>query len=236
MLLVDNFDKVKNVVQWKPEQTYYKFVALIRAKDYKDGERPVLLDKEKQECFVRQWLVDSEEYFDRVKEDMKTVVEMFRCRLYMTLDRKSTMKTLIAARDVVNRQLDSYLGVKEPQVSVKMFNKLVPSVTQLAESSDREGRRWMFDVDTKDVNVLETVKNLCGEYYLETFETKNGYHVVADKKFDANGRLKEFESKRYTDEVVNSQGNTMLYVTKYVNNLLPVEVKANSLVLVAMGA
>lgn len=189
MLLVDNFDKVKNVVQWKPEQTYYKFVALIRAKDYKDGERPVLLDKEKQECFVRQWLVDSEEYFDRVKEDMKTVVEMFRCRLYMTLDRKSTMKTLIAARDVVNRQLDSYLGVKEPQVSVKMFNKLVPSVTQLAESSDRDGRRWMFDVDTKDVNVLNVVKKLCGIDYLESFETKNGYHVVADKKFDANGRL-----------------------------------------------
>ena len=53
MLIVDNFDKVKNVVQWKPEQTYYKFVALIRAKDYKDGEFPVLLDKEKQECFVR---------------------------------------------------------------------------------------------------------------------------------------------------------------------------------------
>lgn len=189
MLLVDNFDKVKNVVQWKPEQTYYKFVALIRAKDYKDGERPVLLDKEKQECFVRQWLVDSEEYFDRVKEDMKTVVEMFRCRLYMTLDRKSTMKTLIAARDVVNRQLDSYLGVKEPQVSVKIFNKLVPSVTQLAESSDRDGRRWMFDVDTKDVNVLNVVKKLCGTDYLESFETKNGYHVVADKKFDANGRL-----------------------------------------------
>lgn len=189
MLLVDNFDKVKNVVQWKPEQTYHKFVALIRAKDYKDGERPVLLDKEKQECFVRQWLVDSEEYFDRVKEDMKTVVEMFKCRLYMTLDRKSTMKTLIAARDVINRQLDSYLGVKEPQVSVKMFNKLVPSVTQLAESSDRDGRRWMFDVDTKDVNVLNVVKKLCGTDYLESFETKNGYHVVADKKFDANGRL-----------------------------------------------
>ena len=159
MLIVDNFDKVKNVVQWKPEQTYYKFVALIRAKDYKDGEFPVLLDKEKQECFVRQWLVDNEEYFERVKEDMKTVVEMFKCRLYMTLDRKSPMKTLIAARDVINRQLDSYLGVKEPQVSVKMFNKLVPSVTQLAESSDRDGRRWMFDVDTKDVNVLNVVVN-----------------------------------------------------------------------------
>lgn len=232
MLIVDNFDKVKNVVQWKPEQTYYKFVALIRAKDYKDGEFPVLLDKEKQECFVRQWLVDNEEYFERVKEDMKTVVEMFKCRLYMTLDRKSTMKTLIAARDVINRQLDSYLGVKEPQVSVKMFNKLVPSVTQLAESSDRDGRRWMFDVDTKDVNVLNVVKKLCGEFYLETFETKNGYHVVADKKFDANarlqcvkhrGKLRDFDMSQYSNEESELLENS------------EVEVKANSLILVAMG-
>lgn len=233
MLLVDNFDKVKNVVQWKPEQTYYKFVALIRAKDYKDGERPVLLDKEKQECFVRQWLVDSEEYFDRVKEDMKTVVEMFRCRLYMTLDRKSTMKTLIAARDVVNRQLDSYLGVKEPQVSVKMFNKLVPLVTQLAESSDRDGRRWMFDVDTKDVNVLNVVKKLCGTDYLESFETKNGYHVVADKKFDANGRLFCLKNNgklaKFNDSLFNENEKKLLRESE-------VEVKANSLVLVAMGA
>lgn len=232
MLIVDNFDKVKNVVQWKPEQTYYKFVALIRAKDYKDGEFPVLLDKAKQECFVRQWLVDNEEYFERVKEDMKTVVEMFKCRLYMTLDRKSTMKTLIAARDVINRQLDSYLGVKEPQVSVKMFNKLVPSVTQLAESSDRDGRRWMFDVDTKDVNVLNVVKKLCGEFYLETFETKNGYHVVADKKFDANarlqcvkhrGKLRDFDMSLYSNEESELLENS------------EVEVKANSLILVAMG-
>lgn len=230
MLLVDNFDKVKNVVQWKPEQTYYKFVALIRAKDYKDGERPVLLDKEKQECFVRQWLVDSEEYFDRVKEDMKTVVEMFRCRLYMTLDRKSTMKTLIAARDVVNRQLDSYLGVKEPQVSVKMFNKLVPSVTQLAESSDRDGRRWMFDVDTKNEDVLKAVKELCGEYYLETFETKNGYHVVANKKFDANGLLRLVQNG-YTNTDVEKLKLTSLAL--FHNDT--VEVKANSLVLVAMA-
>lgn len=234
MLIVDNFDKVKNVVQWKPEQTYYKFVALIRAKDYKDGEFPVLLDKEKQECFVRQWLVDNEEYFERVKEDMKTVVEMFKCRLYMTLDRKSTMKTLIAARDVINRQLDSYLGVKEPQVSVKMFNKLVPSVTQLAESSDRKCKRWMFDVDTKDVNVLNVVKKLCGEFYLETFETKNGYHVVADKKFDATGYLKCVRNNNllplFREKIMWLEDNE---VDLLKNS--EVEVKANSLILVAMG-
>lgn len=232
MLVVDNFDKVKNIVQWKPEQTYYKFVALIRAKDYKDGERPVLLDKEKQECFVRQWLVDNEEYFERVKEDMKTVVEMFRCRLYMTLDRKSTLKTLIAARNVINTQLDHYLGISEPQVSVKIFNKLVPSVTQLAESSDKEGRRWMFDVDNKNVDVLNAVKKLCGEYYLETFETKNGYHVVADKKFDAGGRL---NCLKYNSKIRDFDTSVFTNEERMILNNAEVEVKSNSLVLVAMA-
>lgn len=165
---------------------------------------------------------------------MKTVVEMFKCRLYMTLDRKSTMKTLIAARDVINRQLDSYLGVKEPQVSVKMFNKLVPSVTQLAESSDRKCKRWMFDVDTKDVNVLNVVKKLCGEFYLETFETKNGYHVVADKKFDATGYLKCVRNNNllplFREKIMWLEDNE---VDLLKNS--EVEVKANSLILVAMG-
>ena len=69
----------------------------------------------------------------------------------------------------------------------------------------------MFDVDTKDENVLKYVQEqVCGEHYLETFETKNGYHVLANKKFNANVGMDE-------------------NVAKYV------EVKSNALVLVAMG-
>lgn len=90
----------------------------------------------------------------------------------------------------------------------------------------------MFDVDTKDVNVLNVVKKLCGEFYLETFETKNGYHVVADKKFDANarlqcvkhrGKLRDFDMSLYSNEESELLENS------------EVEVKANSLILVAMG-
>lgn len=210
-MLVDNTSKLKKVMVFNPQKSYYKFVALIRAKDYRDGaEKPVLTNIEKQEVFVRQWLVDSEEALDKCLPDMLAITELFKCRLYMTTDRKSTVKTMMYARNKLNECLDHFVMSPNASVSVRMLNKLVPSASQVSEASDGE-KRWMFDVDTKDENVLKEVQEkVCGEYYLETFETKNGYHVLADKKFNANTSLDENLAKC-------------------------VEVKSNALVLVAMG-
>lgn len=231
-MLVDNTSKLKKVMVFNPQKSYYKFVALIRAKDYKDGdEKPVLTNTEKQEVFVRQWLVDSEEALDNCLVDMLAVTEMFKCRLYMTTDRKSTVKTMMYARNKLTECLDHFVMSENASVSVRMLNKLIPSASQVSESSDGE-KRWMFDVDTKDENVLNVIKKLCGEDYLETFETKNGYHVVADKKFDANGRLLCLKNNgklvRFDDSVFNEFEKKLLRESE-------VEVKSNSLVLVAMG-
>lgn len=231
-MLVDNTSKLKKVMVFNPQKSYYKFVALIRAKDYKDGdEKPVLTNTEKQEVFVRQWLVDSEEALDKCLPDMLAVTEMFKCRLYMTTDRKSTVKTMMYARNKLTECLDHFVMSENASVSVRMLNKLIPSASQVSESSDGE-KRWMFDVDTKDENVLNVIKKLCGEDYLETFETKNGYHVVADKKFDANGRLLCLKNNgklvRFDDSAFNEFEKKLLRESE-------VEVKANSLILVAMG-
>lgn len=208
-MLVDNTDKLKDVMVFNPQKSYYKFIALIRAKDYKDGSTSVLTNKEKQEVFIRQWLVDSEEVLEKALPDMLTVTEMFKCRLYMTTDRKSTVKTMMNVRKVMEECLDQFVMNPNAQVSVKMLNKVVPSATSVSESSDNE-KRWLFDVDTKAEEVLQTVVKLCEEHYLATFETKNGYHVLANRKFDAR--------KTLTEASVES-----------------VELKDNALVLVAMG-
>lgn len=232
MLVVNNVDKLKKVMVFNPQKSYYKFVALIRAKDYRDGSsKPVLMNTEKQEVFVRQWLVDTEEALEKCLPDMLVVTELFKCRLYMTLDRKSTVKTMMYVRNKMSECLDHFVMSPDASVSVRMLNNVVPSASQTSETSDKE-KRWMFDVDTKDVNVLNVVKKLCGEFYLETFETKNGYHVVANKKFDAGmrfqcvkhrGKLRDFDMSLYSNE------------ESELLNKAEVEVKDNSLVLVAMG-
>lgn len=233
MLLVNNTNKLKKVMVFNPQKSYYKFVALIRAKDYKNSEdKPVLMNTEKQEVFVRQWLVDSEEVLDKCLPDMLAVTEMFKCRLYMTTDRKSTVKTMMYARNKLNECLDHFVMSENASVSVRMLNKLIPSASQVSESSDSE-KRWMFDIDTKNKYVLKFVQEkVCGEHYLETFETKNGYHVLANKKFNANGKYAE-DFDYYFDALREEYPNVSFNTLSKYNEC--VEVKSNALVLVAMG-
>lgn len=232
-MLVDNTSKLKKVMVFNPQKSYYKFVALIRAKDYRDGtEKPVLTNTEKQEVFVRQWLVDSEETLERCLPDMLAITEMFKCRLYMTTDRKSTVKTMMYARNKLTECLDHFVMSQNATISVRMLNKLIPSASQVVESSDNE-KRWMFDVDTKNKYVLKFVQEkVCGEHYLETFETKNGYHVLANKKFNANGKYAE-DFDNYFDALREEYPNISLNTLSKYNEC--VEVKSNALVLVAMG-
>lgn len=230
MMLVDNAAKLKNVMNFK-QGSYYKFVALARAKDYKNSSEQVLTSMEKQEILVKDWMVDSQEMLDKTLPDMLKYTEMFKCRLYMCTDRKSVVKTLVQMRNTVDKYLDPFFGNPNASCSVRALRKICASASNLSESSDRESRYWMFDVDTKNQNVLKFVQeNVCGEHYVETFETKAGYHVLARKKFFV-GVPDEYESE--FDYLRDKFPQTSpLVLTEYISN---VDVKDNAMVLVAMG-
>lgn len=230
MMLVDNAAKLKNVMNFK-QGSYYKFVALVRAKDYKNSSEQVLTSMEKQEILVKDWMVDSQEMLDKTLPDMLKYTEMFKCRLYMCTDRKSVVKTLVQMRNTVDKYLDPFLGNPNASCSVRALRKICASASNLSESSDRESRYWMFDVDTKNQNVLKFVQeNVCGEHYVETFETKAGYHILARKKFFV-GVPDEYESEfdYLRDKFPQTSQSTL---AEYVSN---VDVKDNAMVLVAMG-
>lgn len=229
-MLVDNTAKLKNVMDFK-QGSYYKFVVLVRAKDYKNSSEQVLTSMEKQEILVKDWMVDSQEMLDKTLPDMLKYTEMFKCRLYMCTDRKSVVKTLVQMKNTVDKYLDPFLGNPNASCSVRALRKICASASNLSESSDRESRYWMFDVDTKNQNVLKFVQeNVCGEHYVETFETKAGYHVLARKKFFVgvpNEYKNEFDYLR--DKFPQT---SPLVLTEYISN---VDVKDNAMVLVAMG-
>lgn len=225
-LLIDNTDKLKAIMEFNPSLSYYKFVCLIKEKDYKDKEMP-LSNKEKQEILVKQWLVDSQESLDKQLPDMLKMTDMFKCRLYMCLDRKSTMKTLVQMRNQINNYLDPFLGNDNPSCSVKAINKVIISASSVSESSDKEFRRLLYDCDSLSPSLEEYVRDDCGQFYLATFKTKNGYHVVAKREFNGTSVISEladyaFEN-RLTKEFLDSQNRPL------------VELKENAMVLVAMG-
>lgn len=209
MFLVDNTSKLKDVMEFK-NGAYYKFVCLVRAKDYKENsDEQVLHCMEKQEILVKDWLVDTPERLAGTLSDMLKFTELFKCRLYMCTDRKSVLKTLKTMRDTVQKYLDPFLGNPNASCSVRAVKKIASSASNMDESSDKGGRKWLFDVDTKDKEVLKIVEEYCGSSYESTFETKSGYHVVAKRNFDAH---------RWTELMYNN-----------------VELKENAMVLVAMA-
>lgn len=210
MLLVDNTSKLKDVMEFK-NGTYYKFVCLVRAKDYRENpDEQVLHCMEKQEILVKDWLVDTPERLAGTLPDMLKFTELFKCRLYMVTDRKSVVKTLKTMRDTVQNYLDPFLFNPNATCSVRAVKKIASSASNMDESSDKGGRKWLFDVDTKDQEVLQEVVEYCGSSYEATFETKSGYHVVAKRNFDAH---------RWVELQYDG-----------------VELKDNAMVLVAMGA
>lgn len=209
MFLVNNTSKLKDVMEFK-NGAYYKFVCLVRAKDYKENsDEQVLHCMEKQEILVKDWLVDTPERLAGTLPDMLKFTELFKCRLYMCTDRKSVLKTLKTMRDTVQNYLDPFLGNPNASCSVRAVKKVASSASNMDESSDKGGRCFLFDVDTKDKEVLKMVEEYCGSSYESTFETKSGYHVVAKRNFDAH---------RWTELMYNN-----------------VELKENAMVLVAMA-
>ncbi len=220
-MLIDNTHKLKDFLVFEPN-TFYKFVVLLREKDGKT----ILTTYDKKEIIVKQWLVDSQEKLDEMLPDMLSITRMFNGRLYVTADRKDVAKTLFQMASRTNEYIKQMFFGNRTEISVKQLNKILSSATSMAETSSNK-KLWLFDVDTKSIAVKEYLETLCGEYYLTTLETKNGYHVLAKKEFNAREKMKEYNDHAY------KIGQQMVFLDKQNKPL--VELKDNALTLVAMG-
>lgn len=208
-MIVDNTSKLKDILVFKPN-TYYKFVVLLREKDGKQ----LLQSYNRKELIVKQWLVDSQEKLDEMLPDMLTYAKLFKGRLYVTTDRKSVHKTLFYMQDMINAYIRQMFNGNRTEISVKQLNKLLASASSSSECTDGD-KYWLYDVDSKDNLWKEELEKHIKDKIVSTFETKNGYHIIAKRIYDARKQLEDM--KWFYDE----------------HNIdFPIEVKDNGLALV----
>ena len=207
--MINNFTKLEDIMVFNPKKSYYMFIALKRRKD--DPKHYF----EKESKTIQTWIISNLKDLYWYIPEMKKVIEDNKCRLYMCTDRKSYIKSMVSIRDELNKYLDSALVNPKIEFSDKNYTKLLTSNSMKDSSSDKDRRYWMFDIDKKDKNVLDKIIRICGKYYKATFETINGYHVIAERKFNANYELHALQYHTIGE--------------------LPVELKDNALVLIATG-
>lgn len=223
--MINNLNPVCELMEFNPEKSYYKFVCLIRWKDFKDNpNKMVLKAKEKQEILVKQWLIDSAESFDKLLTDMTRLTYLVKGRLYMCVDRKSTLKTLVNMQKQTMNYIEPFIYSNNASCSTRAINKIPASCSSLDESSDHNCRKWLFDIDCKSQSLVDYICEYCKDYFPLVFKTINGYHVVVDRKFNPRPLLDTLPDKAF------EAGKQMEWLNP--DNTCRVEVKENAMTLV----
>ena len=207
IIVLDNFDKLQNILQFT-DNSYYKFSVLLRNKDNTEI-------KNAKQHVIKSWLCSSFEQINTLKNEMINICRAFNGRLYVNLDRGSTIKTLLEIKKYIDTQIEQYIFSENKIINPKIIYRAFESNTDIDKSKD--DKKWLIDIDKKDLLLFTKVKEALPEqYFEEIFETKNGYHLIYKRKFNVSEYLKsditfDEKTKKYVVEY-KSNAKTLVYM------------------------
>jgi len=184
--VVDNFEDIEKFLKFD-KNTFWKFMVVVRNKD---GRTP-LIKKEAAsgETTIKQWYIDNEEYYEKVKDEMKALAECTRGRLYMCVERKSSYKMFMLLLDKVTDIIKEALIC--PNATPKRLNKIVNSITSDKLCSDKDYKTWMYDIDVEDERgwyrdaLLAYLDVICevDEDDIRMLRSKTGWHIITPRNY-----------------------------------------------------
>ena len=185
-MLVDNRRLIRSMLEEiLPKEEvgdgFFKFEALVRTKD--DPEN-VFIQQHKGSFLVHSWVVKTLSQYDKYIDEMVKLCDLTGARLYVNLDQKSTEKLVIDLADSSMSLIKQML--RNNQISTKNTFNLLNSITSRNTTSIHDTRKYLFDVDSKDVKVLSQTLNLITannsiERCMVVLDSPNGWHVVVDR-------------------------------------------------------
>ena len=194
---IDNIELIKVILNFEREGDFYMLYVFKRKKDQPEGER----DNHQSVRTIKTYCIDSIEYLEKRYDEIKQLCEMFKARAYIHIQKQN--------HSDVSLEMLSALAtrIKNGQHHQKhLFDSVVGQLKTYE-------KRWIIDVDTKDIQELETIKftvnKLCkpfGDKIWETIPTKNGFHLITDK-FD----VMSFKIS-YPDLDIQKKNPTLLYL------------------------
>lgn len=214
----------ENSLQFNPTKSFYYFVAMVRKKDHPDKQI-------KDSQIVGTWCIKDLRDYTMFREKIADVLKQHGARLYMCTDRKSYVKTMVCMRDKLQKHLDATLCNPKFNFSTALFDNISHSSIMKDESSDKDARKWLFDIDTADKRVIFVIMKMCDEYFECVCATPNGYHIVAKRKFDAKNALRVLKTNDLNDKSWRPKF-TDEDVQVIQENADKIEVKTNAMVLV----
>jgi hypothetical protein len=195
--MIDNLDRIKDLLNFENEGDFYMLYIFKRKKDQ-------TTDKSNHQSVrtIKTYTVGSIEYLEKRYDEIKQLCEMFKARAYIHIQKQNH-------KDVAMNMIKAIVDrVESGQINQQhVFNSVVGQLKTYE-------KRWIVDVDTKDMVELGrigyAINNLCTPLgpnkIIMTIPTKSGYHLIT-KRFNTQ----EF-AKHYPDIDVQKKNPTLLYL------------------------
>lgn len=201
--MIDNFDLIRSQINFRKED--YKFfhcMVVRRGKDHPDLPAANVT--------IKTWLVDSVQYFDRIKEDIIKLCHLYRGRAYINIAPKSIQK------------LNAHVlaDIAQNIANGNVINPL-KAVQTSAGSLKPEIKKWIVDIDSKSpsyikdvIGTIDTIWSSMGKSendwcYLHV-PTNAGLHLIT-KPFNTQ------EFKKFFPEIdIHKNNPTVLYVPENI--------------------
>jgi hypothetical protein len=199
--MIDNINIIKPLLNFEQPDDFYMLYVFKRKKDQPEGER----DNHQSVRTIKTYCIESLEYLDKRYEEIKQLCEVFQARAYIHVQKQNHNDvSLHMLRALSQRLIDKQNDQKN------LFDSVVGQMKTLE-------KRWIVDIDTKDVTELLAVTvaiSLCRPEDKNKVEaivpTRNGFHLITER-FD----VLEFE-KSYPNIDIQKKNPTLLY---YPNSL-----------------
>jgi hypothetical protein len=200
--MIDNIDQIKQLLNYSEPGDFYMLYVFKRKKDQPVGER----DNHQSVRTIKSYCIESVEHLERRYEEIMQLCEMFKARAYIHVQKQNH-------RDVsLNMMVALAQRIQDGNLKQQgLFDSVVGQVKT-------QEKRWIIDVDVKDVGFAEEVAKFInslrpeGDKIETAIPTKNGYHLITER-FD----VKTF-SEKYPDIDIQKKNPTLLYYPNSLEN------------------
>lgn len=205
--MVDNFDLIKNLLEFRSKDDFYFVQILQRKKDVKPDDIKKITGPNSNARLIKMYCVHSQEYLDGIKNEIVEICNLFNARAGIDLNRKSYQQCALQSARLI---LD--------QIANKEYTKAIKAYSSVCgRYSNENNKKWIIDIDgDKEVSslMLDYINYECEPIskFVEdnkiytTIPSKNGCHIIT-KPFN----LLKFKEK-YSDIDVQKMSPTNLYI------------------------
>jgi hypothetical protein len=198
--MVNNFDRIRGLLEFKSKDDFYFLQILQRKKDHKEGK---VNGTNNNSRLIKAYYVYSLEYFDFIMPEVIEMCKLFNARAGINLNRRSFKKMQLQHLKKITEQLLN----NDHDKSHRAYN------TVCGAFSHDSDKKWILDIDDKDYdprNLLGTIHQYqpTGDKFIARIPSKNGYHLIVSPF-----NLQEFKKdERFRDIEVHKNNPTNLFI------------------------